>query len=257
MGNPFSALAAVLVGWIAVLVLMVLHSELSLRRGWWRGTATVSPSDPHPFAGVAPPIADVLIQQQPHEIGRYRGLKEVSRTLSARPFALRLDDGRQAWVEPGSNIRIACDLEPGGTLGIVSRHGVLKEGDRLLIKGEIAPEGGGEPGPYRGSPPRVLLRAPAGRPLWLVAASTLARHARHQRLLGLVFVALGLFSLFVLVRDVMPMSWATAADRQVWSWMVVAGEIGLYVLCWWRIRPWYARRRFNQSRSSYLTTLAE
>jgi hypothetical protein len=259
LASPFFALLVVLSVWITLLLAMTASEPLlSLRRWRWRGTAVADESsEVGQIPSLSDAIAEVVIEQRPFQIGRVSGWRETNRKVTARPFILLLDDGRRVRVEIGTSAQVACRLEPVGAKGAAFRHGTLNVGDRVLVDGEMLAESGGEPGPYRGSPARYFLRCRANHPLWLASEFSLQRHARHLLVLNLCFGFLGLLSAILLARGIATLSWPSTELRLAATWLVVLAEIGAYAFCRQRIRPWYQRRKFNNSRYSYLASLAD
>lgn len=266
-----SSLVWPLVGWMCFLALVTvverLHARHVLRR-MWHGIAEVDDNkteDPPNllfpmFNAPQTALAVVVIRQRAWSQGILRGWKEEGdRTVSARSFVLRLDDGRRLAIQTDSvNFRLACQLEPAtATLAKDNterwRRGGLRYGDRLLVDGELVPAAGveSESSPYRNGKRSTdgALRPRRGRPLWLISESALEREARSQLLLHLVFLALALASLIAILTTTPFVAALFPRDQDPWirfAWLALGPPQIAWLYCRRRVRPWYRRYPFNE-----------
>ena len=270
-----SSIVWTLVGWVCFLTVVILVERLRarhLQRRLLRGTAefdAAQAEDPPSllfpmFNAAQPPVAEVAIHQRGWSQGNWGLLsgwkEERDRTVSIRSFVLHLDDGRRVSVRTDSvNVRLACELEAASPFLPVDngerwRWGIVRYGDRVLVDGELVDGGNVESafGPYRNGDTTTVgtLRPHRDRPLWLMTESALARAARSRLTLHLLFVGLALATLIAILATAPIVVTLARKDQDICitiAWLAVIWLPPTWLYWWRRRRPWYERKRFNET----------
>lgn len=182
--------------------------------------------------------------------------REVSRTVTARPFVLRLASGVAVRVEPGAAPLLLDALEPAewSREARRQRFARLTAGEAVFVRGLLRVSGdprGGDP--YRGAEAHVLSAPPRRRLVLSTEALSGALERRadeHLARCGILMVLLGiglvlyldvyLAALWGLMGDAPPPS--LQFDVYFWVMLVSGSAIIGAVASAWSERPWYVRR---------------
>ncbi|MCY1072492.1 hypothetical protein OV090_47540 [Nannocystis sp. RBIL2] len=201
--------------------------------------------------GGAAPVEVVIEEQRDGTDWR-----EVSRTITARPFVLRLASGIAVHVEPGAAPLLLDALDPVEWSREARRQRVaqLSVNEPVFVRGVLRVSGdprGGDP--YRGAEAFVLSAPPHRRLVLSTEALSGALERRADEHFGrcailLVLLALGL----VLYLDVCyaAVAWLVAAapppslQFDVYFWVMLVSGLAIVgaVASSWSERPWYVRR---------------
>jgi hypothetical protein len=201
--------------------------------------------------GCAAPFEVVLEEQRDGTDWR-----EVSRTVTARPFVLRLTSGVAVRVEPGADPLLLDALGPVEWSREARRQRIarLTANEPVFVRGVLRVSGdprGGDP--YRGAEAHVLSAPPRRRLVLSTEALSGALERRADDLFARCAILLVLLALdFVLYLDVyLAALWGLMGDAPppslqfdlyFWVMLVSGSAIVGAVVSAWSERPWYVRR---------------
>jgi hypothetical protein len=191
--------------------------------------------------------------------------REVRRTVTARPFVLRLAGGAAVRVEPGAAPLLLDELGPAEPLADERRQKVarLSADERVFVRGILRVTG--EPGggaPYRGGGEAFVLEAPPRRRLVLsteALSGALERRADDHLARCLILLATLGIGLVLYLHVYFAALWWLVVDAPApslhldlyfWVMLVSGSAIVGAVASAWSERPWYDRGPPAPKRSS-------
>lgn len=182
--------------------------------------------------------------------------REVSRTVTARPFVLRLASGVAVRVEPDADPLLLDALEPAqwSREARRQRFARLSADEPVFVRGLLRVSGdprGGDP--YRGAEAFVLSAPPRRRLVLSTEALSGALERRADDLFArcaILLVLLGIGVLLYLDVYLAAVAWLVADapppslqfDVYFWVMLVSGSAIVGAVASAWSERPWYVRR---------------